>query len=82
MTTKKTPVSLMQESLTLFSLLDGYVKRLSEEYGTHEIITLRMRLRSDKEKAWARYLRRWVDACEDGYRGDWFEPWLPQKASK
>lgn len=47
-----------------------------EEVRNVNVVKEYMRLKRIKEAAWVRYLRRWADARENGYQGDWFAPWL------
>lgn len=76
----KTPESLMREAVIIYNATEeryqsiGRLVRSPKAYASNEY----SRLKRIKEAAWTRYLRRWADACENGYQGDWFAPWLSQ----
>lgn len=53
-----------------------------EEIRNASVVDEYKRLKRIKEAAWTRYLRRWADARKNGYQGDWFAPWLPQRTER
>lgn len=71
-------VLLMEEAAATYSAIDARKSaelEKQDDYDPAEFVRLH-RLRG---KAWARYLRRWADACDNGHAGHWFEPWIAKK---
>lgn len=80
-------VRLLTEAVATYNAIDRRIKamermRVWDASVLSGVDSPRIRfiiLQQTREKAWARYLRRWADAREDGYQGEWFDPWVPQK---
>jgi hypothetical protein len=74
---EKTPASLLAEAVATYNEIDRRFQVLLKGHSAGKAARLRARLRRAKERAWNRYLRRWVNQEEV----EWFEPWLPQNES-
>lgn len=78
----KTPESLMRESARMIQGITTEIQASREsEEGPGDLVRY-AKLHLLRDRVWSRYLRRWADACENGYQGDWFAPWLSQKAER